>query len=142
MIQISRDQKGSCHVALHLLINQLSLSVNPAALARQNTLVNDVSPCLLVRTDAQRLGLVLRQLLETLNSNSEKSSIHLSAKISGDVLQLDIRNKTVRQTNNLAGCLLPLKLLAQEFYRTVTITSQRDNVTTLALGFTSQPVAA
>ncbi|RYY62352.1 MAG: HAMP domain-containing histidine kinase [Chitinophagaceae bacterium] len=143
MIPNSHDQTNSSHVALHLLIGQLNLALQPAAAERNNTLVNEIPPCLLVRTNASRLAMVIRQLIETVNRYCEKTSIHLSAGIFGDVLLLHVRKKQYPgEKRNLAECLLPLQQLAQEFYSNVSVTSQRNNVTTLALSFISHPVAA
>ncbi len=136
------NELTGAHVALHLVINELSEAILPVALHRSNTLVNEVSPSLLVRTNLDKLTAVLSNLLETVISNSQDSLIRFSAKIYDDVLLLHIK-KNCRQFNDeFVNCLGPVQRLAEELYGSVCITSHRNDVTTVALSFINQPLAA
>lgn len=126
------------HVALHLLINQLMQCVAPLADERQNTLTNEISPFLLVRTNPGKLGMVIRQLLTTINNHAENTSIRLSAKMYGDVLLLHIKKKCTTPHPGFAEHLQPLQQMAREFYGDVSITSHRNDITTVALSFMNQ----
>ncbi|RYY55405.1 MAG: HAMP domain-containing histidine kinase [Chitinophagaceae bacterium] len=139
---ITRDNPITTHVALHLLLNQLSIAVLPAASQRNNTLVNEINPCLLVRTNAARLGKVVRQLLDTINRNCENSQIFLSAKIFGDVLLFQVRQKSPVDNINFTEFLAPLRQMAEGFYDNVSVSTQRSNVTTLAFSYQNQSIAA
>ena len=129
-------------VALHLMINQLSVSTMPSATRRGSYIMNEIPSEIYVRADSQKLATVLGTLLNTVISQSSDSCIRVSAKPFGDVMLVHIRDH-----HNLSGrrfnvCLGQAQKMAEIIGGTVTVNEYREAETTIALSFMNLPEAA
>jgi nitrate/nitrite-specific signal transduction histidine kinase len=129
-------------VALHLMINQLSVSTLPTAIRRENVVVNDIPAALYVHTDAHKLAAVIGSLLNTVIGHSKNSYIRVSAKSYGDVTLVHIKDNGRLNSPAFAGSLIEIQQLAERIGGSVSVTSYRNDVTTVALSFVNLPAAA
>lgn len=129
-------------VALHLMINQLSISVLPSAMRRQSVVVNDIPAALHVNTDAHKLAAVLGSLLNTVVGHSNNSYIRISAKTYGNVALLHIKDNCRLNSPAFACRLVEIQQLAERIGGSVGVTSYRNGITTVAFSFITHPVAA
>ena len=123
-------------VALHLMINQLSVSSLPSAMRRQSVVVNDIPSGLCVNTDAHKLAAVLGSLLNT------NSYIRISAKTYGNVALLHIKDNCRLNSPAFACSLVKIQELAERIGGSVGVTSYRNGITTIAFSFVNHPIAA
>lgn len=126
-------------VALHLMINQLSVSTLPTAMRRQSIIVNDIPKTMYVTTDAHRLAAVLGSLLNTVISHTSNTYIHISAKNYGDVMLLHIKENSRLNSPSFAGKLAEIQEMAERIGGNVSVTSYRNEITTVAFSFVSAP---
>ncbi len=129
-------------VALHLMINQLSVSTMPAAARNQSTIVNEIPAELYVNTDQHKLAAVIGSLLNAMISHTGNAAIHVSAKAYGNVMLLHLKGQSKLNNPVFAGTLSEVQQLAQNVGGTVGVTSCRNNITTVALSFTNTLLAA
>lgn len=122
-------------VALHLMINQLSLSTLPTAMRRQSIIVNDIPQRMYVTTDAHKLAAVLGSLLNTVISHTSNAYIHISAKNYGNVMLLHIKENSRLNSPSFAGKLVEIQEMAERIGGNVSVTSYRNEVTTVAFSF-------
>jgi hypothetical protein len=129
-------------VALHLMINQLSVSSLPSAMRRQSVVVNDIPSALYVNTDAHKLAAVLGSLLNTVIGHSSNSYIRISAKTYGNVALLHIKDNCRLNSPAFACSLVKIQELAERIGGSVGVTSYRNGITTIAFSFINHPIAA
>jgi hypothetical protein len=129
-------------VALHLMINQLSVSTLPTAIRRENVVVNDIPAAMYVHTDAHKLAAVIGGLLNTVIGHSSNSYIRVSAKSYGHVMLVHIKDNGRLNSPGFAGSLADIQKLAERIGGSVSVTSYRNDVTTVALSFVNLPAAA
>ena len=129
-------------VALHLMVNQLSISTMPSAVRRQNVVVNDVPSTLYFHGNEQKLAAVLGSLLTTIIGHSQNSQLRISAKSYGNVIVLHLRENSRLNSPSFATSLVRVQELADRIGGSVSVTSYRNKVTTVAFSFLSIPVAA
>jgi hypothetical protein len=129
-------------VALHLMVNQLSVSAMPSAIRRENVVVNDIPAALYVHADAHKLAAVIGSLLNTVIGHSNNSYIRVTAKTYGDVTLVHIKDNGRLNSPAFAGSLVAIQDLAERIGGSVSVTSYRNDVTTVALTFMNLPIAA
>ncbi len=129
-------------VALHVMISQLSVSTMPAAIERRNVVVNDIPQKMLVNIDAHKLAAVLGSLLQTVNTHTNNSYIRISAKHYGNVTLLHIKENSRLNSPAFAGSLVAIQEMAERIGGNVSVTSYRNEVTTVAFSFVNQSLAA
>jgi hypothetical protein len=127
-------------VALHLMINQLSVSTLPTAMRRQSIIVNDIPQSMYVNTDAHKLAAVLGTLLNTVITHTSNTYIHISAKNYGDVMLLHIKENSRLNSPSFAGKLAEIQEMAEHIGGNVSVTSYRNEITTVAFSFVNTPV--
>lgn len=130
------------HVRLHLLVNQLSISTMPEAIRKKSHVINEIPGELMIHTDASRLAAVLGQLLITMISHSHDSSIRISAKKYGKVILLHLKENSRLNSPAFATSLVEIQHLADRIGGNVSVTSYRNEVTTVALSFIDQHLVA
>lgn len=128
-------------IALHLMINQLSLSSLPAAIKNENTLVNHVPAELLVNTDTQKLAAVVGSLLNTVVSHTRNTALVISVKSYSDVMILHIKGNTRFNHPEFTRSMTKIQHLADCIGGTVGVTSFRNNISTVALSFINNKIA-
>ena len=129
-------------VALHLMINQLSVSILPSAMRRHSVVVNDIPSAMYVNTDAHKLAAVLGNLLSTMIGHSTNSYIRISAKTYGNVALLHIKDNSRLNSPAFACSLAEIQQLAERIGGNVGVTSYRNGITTVAFSFINHPIAA
>ena len=127
---------------LHCMINQLTVSTMPSATRHRSTLVNEIPVELQVNTDQHKLAAVLGSLLDTVIGHTNDSCIRISAKKYGDVMLVHIKENTHLNGHAFSSRLEQSQKLAEKIRGNVTVTSFRNDITTIALSFINLPVAA
>jgi hypothetical protein len=120
-------------VPLQLMISQLSVSTMPMALRRKNVVVNDIPAALYVHADAHKLAAVIGSLLNTVIGHSSNSYIRVSAKSHGNVTLLYIKDNSRLNSPAFAGSLVEIQELAARIGGSISVTSYRNDETTVAL---------
>jgi hypothetical protein len=100
--------------------------------------VNDVPSSFQVKTDAHKLATVIHTLLNTVMNHSESGSISISARKYHQVTLLHIKEKSRINTPDFAQRLIEVQTLAEDIGGSVSVTSYRNDVTTIALSVIDQ----
>ena len=129
-------------IGLHLLVNQLSISTLPEATRKKSCVINEIPGELMIHTDSSKLAAVLGQLIITMISHSHEASIRISAKKYGNVVLLHLKENCRLNSPAFATSLVAIQHLADRIGGNVSVTSYRNEVTTVALSFINRPVAA
>lgn len=129
-------------IALHLMINQLSVSTMPAAARNQSSIVNEIPAEFYVNTDQHKLAAVIGRLLNAMLIHTRNAAIHVSAKTYGNIMLLHLKGQSKLNNPAFTGSLNEVNLMAQNVGGTVAVTSHRNNITTVALSFTNALLAA
>jgi hypothetical protein len=129
-------------ITLSELANSLVSGFLPLARANKSVIVNDIPGDLFIDTDTELVASIFAGLLAAVVKNAKESYIRLSVKVYGNVLLLHIKDH-----NNFNYCPVENKLkqllpLAEKIGGSVSVTSQRNNVTTFAFSFPNLPLAA
>lgn len=141
--KVSRSNTPSVQsqVALHLMINQLSVSTMSSATRRRSFIMNDIPSGMYVTTDAQKLAAVLGTLLHSIISQTSDSCIRVSAKTYGDVMLVHIKDQHNLNGRNFSICLARAQRMAETIGGTVTVNNFRNDATTIALSFVNKKAA-
>ena len=129
-------------ITLSELANNLSSGFLPQARTNKSVIVNDIPEDLFIDTDLELVASIFAGLLAAVVKNAKESYIRLSVKVYGNVLLLHIKdhnNYNYCPAENNLKQLLPL---AEKIGGSVSVTSQRNNVTTFAFSFPNLPLAA
>jgi signal transduction histidine kinase len=129
-------------VALHLMVDRLTVKTLPIAVRKGNILINEIAREIYVKTDAGELSIVLGNLLETIVQHTCDSRIRISAKTYGNVMLLHIKEDSRLNSPAFASSLVDVQRLADKIGGCVSVTSYRNMVTTVALSFLNLPAAA
>ena len=128
-------------LALHLMVSELSVKTNPTIIS-EKTIVNDVPAGLQINTDQHKLAAVIDSLMNKVIGHTTSSSLRVSAKNYGNVTLLYIKDKSRLNSPAFANSLVEVEKLAEELRGSVSVTSYRNDVTTVALSFMNIPCAA
>jgi hypothetical protein len=120
-------------VALHLMINQISVGTMPTAMRKRSILVNDIPLGLKVNADAHKLAAVIGTLLHTVICHTNDSYIRISAKRFHNVTLLHIKENSRLNSPAFASRLCEIQTMAEAIGGSVGVTSYRNEVTTIAL---------
>ena len=129
------------NIALHLMINQLSVSTLPDTIKNENTIINQVPTDLQVHTDAQKLAGVIGSLMSTMISNTKNTVLTISVKEYSNVILLHISGNTDFNQKKITRELTRVQHLAECIGGTVGLTSYHNNNATVALSFINSKAA-
>jgi hypothetical protein len=129
-------------ITLSQMAKNLTGSFSLSARENQSIIVNDIPEDLFIDTDPELVASVLGGVLSAVIKNAKESYIRLSAKLYGNVILVHIKDY-----NNFNYCPVENKLrqlspIAEKIGGSVSVTSQRNNVTTFAFSFPNLPMAA
>jgi hypothetical protein len=125
-------------VALHLMVTRLSVNSMPAAMRCRSIIVNDIPEGLRINTDEQKLAAVLGSLLHTVISHANDSYIRISAKQYHNVTLLHIKENSRLNSPSFAQRLCEVQEIAEKIGGSVSVTSYRNEITTIALSVVNQ----
>ena len=108
----------------------------------QNMIVNKIPAELYVNADMHKLAAVIGSLMNTMINYTHNSPIHISVKNYGNVMLLHLRSNTRLNNPAFANCLVKVQQLAENIGGTVGMTSSRNEITTVALSFIRDKLAA
>ncbi|MBN8673280.1 MAG: HAMP domain-containing histidine kinase [Chitinophagales bacterium] len=120
---------------LHLMINRLIISTMPLASRQQCIIVNEVKPGFCVEADEKKLLAVTGHLLNAVIAHSKNCSLAVSAKKIGHVILLHVKVNNRLYSRPFAEKLAGIQEMALKAGASVSVTSFRNNITTLAIGF-------
>jgi hypothetical protein len=129
-------------ITLSQMVKNLTGSFQLFARRNKSVIVNDIPEDLFIDTDPELVATVLGGVISAVIKNAKESYIRLSAKTYGNVILVHIKDH-----NNFNYCPVENKLrqlspLAEKIGGSVSVTSQRNNVTTFAFSFPNLPMAA
>ncbi|HEX7902780.1 MAG TPA: hypothetical protein VF487_02795 [Chitinophagaceae bacterium] len=128
--------------SLHGMINLLSVSNMPSAIRHRSILINEIPSEILVNADEQKLAAVLGMLLHTVIDHTNDSCIRISAKAYGNVMLVHIK-ENIHPYGQTFNCKIKeAQKLAEKIGGNVTVTSYRNDVTTVVLSFMNLAAAA
>ena len=84
-------------VSLHVLVNRIMKSLQPATLSKRNQIVNDIPLNLMVTPDEQTLAALFNILIRAALSESASSITHISGRLQSDTIMLYVREKNLHE---------------------------------------------
>jgi hypothetical protein len=121
--------------ALHQMVSALMASELPVAVRRKSFFVNDVPSEFYVSTDQQILALVIRGLLHTVVTHTANSCIRISANCYGTIMLMQVKDSNSFNYNGIYEDLQSVQQIAGRMGGFVSITSRREDVTTITFSF-------
>ena len=121
--------------SLHLMINRLIISTMSLASRQQCIIVNEVQPGFFVEAHEKKLLAVTGNLLNAVIEHSKNCSLAISAKQVGHVILLHMKVDSRLYSRPFADKLAGIRQMALQTGASVSVTSFRNNITTLAIGF-------
>jgi hypothetical protein len=128
------EQKSTC-IALYKCISQVITDLQSCTTERSNIIINDVLPGMLVSTDKNLLTSVTSNLLGTIVMNSQDNTIHISAKLIGNITLIHVRSSNAASNDSIIDAMQKIELLAETLGGCLTISNNRMNGLTLAFTF-------
>jgi hypothetical protein len=129
-------------IALQTLVGRLIASVIPATVRHKSFLVNDIPAGLNLTANTDRVVAVLSNLFNTVAAHAIDSCIRISAKVYGNIILVQLRDRNSINTYTIAHSLQEVQPIAESLGGYVGITSQRKNETTIVFSFPNLPAAA
>jgi hypothetical protein len=127
--------------ALHQMVSILMASELPTAVRRKSFFVNDVPPECYISTDQQILATVIRGLLHTVVTHTTNSCIRITANCYGPIVLMHVKDSNSFNYNGIYEDLQPVQQIAGKMGGFVSITSKREDVTTITFSFPNQLTA-
>ncbi len=121
-------------LSLHLMVNRLIISTIPLASRQQCVIVNEIKPGFIVEADEKKLLMITGGLLNAVLEHCTNCSITISAKQVGHVILLHVKVNSRLYSRSFAGKLSAIQEMALKACASVSVTSYRNNITTLAIG--------
>ena len=141
MISPREKKHTQSTVALHLMVNQISVSTLPTATRKRNLLLNEIPVGLAVMTDTQKLAAVLGSLIHATLSQATDASVRVSAKEFTNVTLVHIRDNRRLEGHRFNTQLCEAQEMARKIGGTVFVNNCRDGSTTIALSILNQKIA-
>jgi hypothetical protein len=136
---VTGQQEG---VALQKLVSHLVAGIVPAAVHRNNFLVNDIPGGLMVQANAERVTAVLTSLFNSILPYVENSCIRITAKVFGNVVLVQLRDHTGINSYFIEQHITEFLPMAEKIGGYIGITSQRDKETTIVFSFLNMRAVA
>lgn len=127
---------------LRQMAGRLANSFLPVAMHNKSFFINDIPENLYVDTNPNLVASVLGGLLSSVVSHAKDSCIRLSAKAYSNVILVHVKDCNSFSHYSPENGLKQLQLLAEKMGGFVSVTSQRENVTTFAFSFPNMPLTA
>jgi K+-sensing histidine kinase KdpD len=125
---------------LHEVVDRLVKTLQAKTTGNQSFFVNEIPGHLQLGRDPQVIASVLGRLLSAVVSYAKDSSIQLSAKMYGNVILVRVKSSCGFNNNGIEKQLQTLLPLAERMRGAIGFTSQRNNITTICLGFSNLPL--
>ena len=127
-------------VALHLMIDHLAQAVRKKTIHTQ--IVNAISPDLSVNTGTQAIAAVIETVMTAALPDIYKGLVRISAKKYSNVVLLHFKGPSALEYPAAVNCLSPFQELVKKLTGHLSVTSRRNDITTVALTFINNPLAA
>jgi hypothetical protein len=141
MITPRRKNVTQSGVALHLMVNQISVSTLATATRKRNLLVNEIPTGLAVNTDTQKLAAVLGSLIQSVMGQATDACIRISAKEFSNLTLVHIQDNRRLEGHRFNTHLGEAQEMARTIGGTVFVNNCRDGSTTIALSILNQKIA-
>ena len=89
--------KNHLPVSLHVLVNRIMKSLQPASLSKRNQIINDIPLILMVTPDEQTMATLFNILLEAALTQSGNRITHISGRLQSDTIVLYVREKNIQE---------------------------------------------
>ena len=89
--------KNHLPVSLHVLVNRIMKSLQPASLSKRNRIVNDIPLSMMVTPDEQTIATLFNILLQAALSQSGNRITHISGRLHSDTIMLYVREKNIKE---------------------------------------------
>ena len=121
--------------SLHLMVNRLIVSTMPMASRQQCVIANEIQPGFIFEANERKLFAVTGDLLDAVIDRTRDCTIAISAKQIGHVTLLHLKVDSRLYNRSFANRLSVIQETALKSGISVSVTSFRNNITTLAIGF-------
>ena len=125
---------------LREVVGHLITSYRDNASGSKNVFVNEIPGHLQLNIDPQWMASVLSGLLSAVTYFAKDSCIRLTAKFYGNVILVQVKDSGSCDINAIESQIRKLQPLAESMKGTVGVTSRRNNMTTITLGFPNLPM--
>lgn len=141
---VSVTQKESPnYMELYSVVNKITTGFIPTAVKKHSLIVNDVPKELAVNINESVLATVFGNLLQTVISHTANACIRISARLYGKVILLHLKETHPSDNPVFSGNLRPAQQLAEKIGGTISISSDRGQITTIVFSFINNvPLAA
>src|SRR5687767_4744490 len=136
----TEEEQVVTQTGLHELTAQLVTTFMPKASTNKTFFVNDIPAQLPLATNQQMLASLLSGLLLVMVTHAKESCIQLSARVYGNVVLMQVKDSASSNTYAVENEVRKLQPIAEKLFGSVSVTSQRKNLTTITFGFVNLPV--
>ncbi len=124
------------------LVDLLSINLLPQTAEHRNRIVNDIKQEMFVNTDKNILATVLNNLLNITIANSQNNSIHVSAKLFGNIILVHVKNNDNSLDQAITQSLKQIQPMAEKLGGCVAVTHNKIKGTTVAFTFNNNQMIA
>lgn len=120
------------------MVSVLAAGELPMAVRRRSFFVNDIPSEFHVSTDEYILASVIRELLHTIVSHTANSCIRISANAYGPIVLMQVKDSKSFNYHGIYEDLQPVQQIAGRVGGYVSITSRKEDTTTITFSFPNQ----
>ena len=124
------------------LVDLLSINLQSKTVEHRSLIVNDIKQEMFVNTDKNILATVLNNLLSITIANSQNNSIHVSAKLFGNIILVHVKNNDISLDQAITQSLKQIQPMAEKLGGCVAVTHNKLKGTTVAFTFNNNQMVA
>ena len=124
------------------LVDLLSTNLLPQTMEHRSCIVNDIKQEMFVNTDNNIIATVLNNLLNITITNSQNNSIHVSAKLFGNIILVHVKNNDKSLDQAITQSLKQIQPMAEKLGGCVAVTHNKLKGTTVAFTFNNNKMEA
>ncbi|MBK5272443.1 MAG: hypothetical protein JJE22_15670 [Bacteroidia bacterium] len=132
---IADSEKTSTCISLHKFVSSLIDDLLSRTSGNLITIINDVPSEMLVSTDKNTLTTITANLLDIFVMNSQSDSIHISAKLIGNLTLLHMRSSDATYTESMANSMQKIEPMAETLGGCITLSNSIRKGLSLAFTF-------
>lgn len=123
------------HVELQQLVKYVAGNLTAAACSRNSFFVNDVAPGIIIHADREMLAETLGKLLAKAIEQTGNNCIRIEAVVFNQIVSLVINQTGQCSSAGLAVSMEPLQPVAEKLGGSISVVSDHEHKTLVALSF-------
>ena len=140
-LKSANSKESKTCVPLRQLVNQAMIGLLSRNLQQKSFIVNDVEKEMVVNNEKNILANVISRLLSTILVFTNDNCIHVSAKLSGNTMLLNIKTNDTSHNWTIANSLHRVHSMTEQIDGRITIVNSKLSGTTLAFAFRTREAA-